>query len=177
MYQHLICLPTTMMQLKVGRNPTTIIQLKVCQNPTTIIQLKVGQNPNTMTQLKVGQNPTLNYMGRILTRTMDMLLGFCIAGQNPKRVKILSNRAHEFSVYIFPVCFLSLPTQHLSWLPHLLHIMLIVNLVLRTYLPTRVTNHPFSLFYPLEIHLYYHLHQTSKNCSSIPLTSSLLLSS
>ena len=31
-------------------------------------------------------------MRRFLTRTMDLLLGFCIAGQNPTRVKILRNR-------------------------------------------------------------------------------------
>ena len=30
-----------------------------------------------------GQIPTQNYMRMILTRTMDLLLGFCIAGQNP----------------------------------------------------------------------------------------------
>ena len=34
-------------------------------------------------QFDAGQNPTLNYMRRILTRTMDMLLEFCFAGQNP----------------------------------------------------------------------------------------------
>ena len=30
-------------------------------------------------------------MRRTLTRTMDLLLGFCIAGQNPTRVKVLRN--------------------------------------------------------------------------------------
>ena len=35
-----------------------------------------GQNPTTIIQFDAGQNPTLNYMRRILTRTMDLLLGF-----------------------------------------------------------------------------------------------------
>ena len=43
----------------------------------------MGQNPTTMIQFDEGQNPSLNCMRRILTRTMDLLLGFCIAGQNP----------------------------------------------------------------------------------------------
>ena len=46
---------------------------------------------------------------RILTRTMDLLWEFCIAGQNPTRVKILRNRARiiitphscKFSLLIF----------------------------------------------------------------------------
>ena len=50
MYQHLIC------------------------HPTTIIQLNAGQNPKAIIQFDAGQNPT------ILIRTMDMPLGFCIAG-------------------------------------------------------------------------------------------------
>ena len=66
-------------------------QWKVGPNTTTKIQSKVGPNPTTIIQFDAGQNPTLNYMRRILTRTMDMLLEFCIAGQNPTRVKILRN--------------------------------------------------------------------------------------
>ena len=83
--------PTTKIQSKVGPNPTTKIQFDAGQNPTTIIQFDAGQNPTTIIQFDAGQNPTLNYMRRILTRTMDMLLEFCIAGQNPTRVKILRN--------------------------------------------------------------------------------------
>ena len=41
-----------------------------------------GQNPTTIIQLDAGQNSTLNYMRRILTRTMDLLLG-SYAGRNP----------------------------------------------------------------------------------------------
>ena len=80
-------------QWKVGPNTMTKIQSKVSPNPTTILQFDAGQNPTTIIQFDAGQNPTLNYMSRILTRTMDMLLEFCIAGQNPTRVKILRNRA------------------------------------------------------------------------------------
>ena len=68
-------------------------QWKVGPNPTTKIQSKVGPNHTTIIQFDAGEDPTLNYMRRILTRTMDMLLEFCIAGQNPTRVKILRNRA------------------------------------------------------------------------------------
>ena len=85
--------PTTKIQSKVGPNPTTKIQFDAGQNPTTIIQFDAGQNPTTIIQFDAGQSPTLNYMRRILTRTMDMLLEFCIAGQNPTRVKILHNSA------------------------------------------------------------------------------------
>ena len=67
----------------MGPNPTTKIQSKVGPNPTTIIQSKVGQGPTTIIHFDAGKNPTLNYMRRILTRTMDMLLEFCVAGQNP----------------------------------------------------------------------------------------------
>ena len=77
----------------MGPNPTTKIQSKVGPNPTTKIQFDAGQNPTTIIQFDVGQNPTLNYMRRILTRSMDMLLEFCIAGLNPTRVKILRNRS------------------------------------------------------------------------------------
>ena len=80
-------------QWKVGPNTTTKIQSKVGPNPTTIIQFDAGQNPTTIIQFDAGQNPTLTYMRRILTRTMDMLLEFCIAGQNLTRVKILRNRS------------------------------------------------------------------------------------
>ena len=41
-----------------------------------------------------GQNPTLIITRGILTRTMDTLLTFYIAGQNPTRVKIPRNRPH-----------------------------------------------------------------------------------
>ena len=72
--------------MEPGQNPTTIIQFDAGQNPTTIIQFDAGQNPTTIIQLDAGQNPTLNYMRRISTRTMDLLLGFCIAGQNPMQL-------------------------------------------------------------------------------------------
>ena len=77
--------------MKSGSKSYDYNQCKVGPNPTTIIQSKVGQNPTTIIQFDAGQNPTLNYMRRILTRTMDMLIEFCIAGQNPTRVKMLRN--------------------------------------------------------------------------------------
>ena len=79
-------------------------------NTTTIIQSKVGPNTTTIIQFDAGQNPTLNYMRRILTRTMDMLLESCIAGQNPTRVKILRN-----SSLVLPLAELDISTQFSSF--------------------------------------------------------------
>ena len=85
--------------IKSGSKSYDYNQWKVGPNPTTKIQSKVGPNPTTIIQFDAGQNPTLNYMRRILTRTMDMLLECCIAGQNPTRVKILRNSAPPLTFY------------------------------------------------------------------------------
>ena len=45
-------------------------------------RIKSGVKSYDYNRIKEGQNPTINYIRRILTRTMGLLLEFYIAGQN-----------------------------------------------------------------------------------------------
>ena len=56
-----------------------------------------SQNLTTIIQYDAGQNPKLNYMSRTLTRTMDLLLGYYVAGQNPTQ-QVKENFTHVDSL-------------------------------------------------------------------------------